>query len=174
MCEASLIFGHTGTNVSFINNRAKKGGAIYVQDVCMDTAPLCFFQPSVPQGKFVVEFPGLFQFEFTNNSAEIAGDNLYGGDVDRCFAVAHYKWNSSQQYNKYWYFKEVFTDIFVIKERGPSWISSNARGVCFCNISLVYNYNTCITKLHPIEKYPGEVFTAVSYTHLTLPTIYSV
>ena len=103
---------------------------------------LCFFQPSVPKCKFAAEFSGLFQFEFTNNSAEISGDNLYGGDVDQCFTVASYTWNSSQHYYKYWY----FTDIFVIKERGPSWISSNAHGVCFCNI---YNYKTCITKLHP-------------------------
>ena len=30
VCEASLIFGHNGTNIAFINNRAKKGGAIYI------------------------------------------------------------------------------------------------------------------------------------------------
>ena len=156
VCEASLIFGHINTTVSFVNNSAKKGGAIYVQEVCRDTFPLCFFQPSVPRGKYVVELPKLFQFTFTNNSAKLAGDNLYGGDVDQCYTMVPQVWNSSQSYYKYWYFKEIFTKVFVIAERGPSWISSNARRVCFCNKS---QDNPCITKVKAFKQFPGERFT---------------
>ena len=158
VCEASLIFGHNGTSVAFNNNRAKKGGAIYIQEVCKDTFPLCFFQPSVPKGTHVTQFSNLFHFTFSNNSAEIAGDNLYGGDIDQCSTIIPYTWNASRHYSKYWYFKKIFTMIFVIKNRGPSWISSNARRVCFCNKTHVYNYTSCITKRYPLEKYPGEKF----------------
>ena len=160
LCEASKIFGHVNTSVEFINNRAKKGGAIYVQDVCKDTVPTCFFQPSVPNGTYAQDFHNLFHFNFVNNSAILAGDHLYGGDIDQCYTTSPYIWNASESsVYKYWYLKEVFTDVFEFQETGYSWISSNARGVCFCNGTQNFNHNDCITKLETFQKYPGEMFS---------------
>ena len=84
MCEASLVYVHIGAHVRLIENSGQKGGAIYVQQPCMDISTLCFIQLSVPQDMPVVEFTKLMKFEFINNSAEIAGDALYGGDLDIC------------------------------------------------------------------------------------------
>ena len=49
ICDASLVFAHNGTNVQFVNNSAQEGGAIYVQQPCMDTWPLCPIQLAMPK-----------------------------------------------------------------------------------------------------------------------------
>ena len=162
ICEASIVFVHNGTNVSFINNIAQKGGAIYVQQSCTDTWPLCFIQIAISNNIPVVDFIKLMQVEFINNSATIAGDALYGGDLDICSTIVPYYMNSTQQHNYYWYSKEIFLDgIFKIhQQHGPSWISSNPRGVCFCQESQMYNFTTsaCNKTKDTIKKYPGEEF----------------
>ena len=53
LCDVSLIFGQNGTNIIFSNNRARKGGAIYIQQECIDNTFLCFFQPTSPKGAIV-------------------------------------------------------------------------------------------------------------------------
>ena len=115
MCDASLLFAHNGTYVRFVNNSAQEGGAIYVQQPCMDTWPLCPIQPAIPKNILVVEFVKLMKFEFTNNSATIAGDAVYGGGLDRCTTIVPYVWNSTNPriaYHYYWFSKEIYTKIF--------------------------------------------------------------
>ena len=158
VCEASLVLVHNGTYVRFINNSAKRGGAIYVQQPCMDTMPVCFIEPIVPKGTPVIEFNKTIKLEFINNSATIAGDVLYGGDLDVCVTMLPYFWNASMNYYNYWYSKEIFKNIFVHhSNNGPSWVSSDPRGVCLCHESKMYNH-LCTTSRDSIETYPGEQF----------------
>lgn len=169
VCDSSLIFAHNGTNVRFVNNHAQEGGAIYVQQRCMDTWPLCPIQPAMPKYIPVVEFSKLMKFVFTNNSATIAGDAVYGGSLDRCTTIVPYILNSTNQniYHYYWYSKEIFTEIFDTRgQQGPSWITSDPFGVCFCQGSQEYNYNmSCITNLKPEQAYyPGEEITVSMIT----------
>ncbi len=84
ICDASLVFAYNGTQVRFVNNSALEGGAIYVQQPCMDTWPLCPIQPAMPKNIPVLEFVKVMKFEFINNSATIAGDAVYGGSFDIC------------------------------------------------------------------------------------------
>ena len=162
ICEASHIFVHNGTHVRFLNNTAQKGGAIYVQQFCTETWPLCFIQVAISKDVPVVELIKLMQVEFINNSATIAGDALYGGDLDICSTVVPYYLNNTQQHSDYQYSKAIFLNgIFkTYQQNGPSWISSNPRGVCFCNESHVYDLpsSTCSSTKH-IKQYPGEMFT---------------
>ena len=160
VCEASLVFVHNSTNVSFLNNIAQKGGAIYVQQSCTDTWPLCFIQVTISKDIPVVEFVKLMQLEFINNSATIAGDALYGGDLDVCSTIVPYK-NNTGQPNSY-YSKEIFLHgIFKsYRQNQPSWISSNPCGICFCNKShknTNFTSSTCFNTEY-IKKYPGETF----------------
>ena len=161
VCEASLMYVHTGAHVRFIENSAQKGGAIYVQQPCMDISTLCFIQPSVPQDMPIVEFTKLMKFEFINNSAVVAGDALYGGDVEVCSTVVpYYLSNSSERHNRYWYSKKIFAEIFDLQNQvGPSRISSDPRMVCFCIESQQFRDQSCIVDSHEVEVYPGEEFT---------------
>lgn len=161
VCEASLLYVHIGTHVRFIENHAQKGGAIYVQQPCMDISTLCFIQPSVPQNMPVVEFTKLMKFEFINNTAAIAGDALYGGELDTCStAIPYYLWNSSEIHNRYWYSKEIFSKMFDLRSQiGPSKISSDPHRVCFCIGSQEFYNKSCSMDKHKVEKYPGEEFT---------------
>ena len=160
VCEASLVYLHIGTHVCFISNSARKGGAIYVQQPCMDISTLCFIQPSVPQDMPIVEFSKLMKLEFINNSAVVAGDALYGGDLDVCSTVVPYFWNTSETHNHYWYSEEIFTGIFELHNQdGPSWISSDPRRVCFCFGSQQFRNESCAVDEYEIEKYPGEDFS---------------
>ena len=170
ICDASLLFAHNGTHVRFVNNSAQEGGAIYAQQPCMDTWPLCPIQPAMPRNILVVEFVKLMKFEFTNNSAAIAGDAVYGGGLDRCTTIVPYVWNTTnplinKTYHYYWFSKEIFTEIFDTRwQQGPSWISSDPFGVCFCQGSQEYNMS-CITNLKPGKAYyPGEEITVSMIT----------
>ena len=160
VCEASLVFVHNGTHIRFINNSAQKGGAIYVQQFCTDTWPLCFVQVAISNEIPVVEFIKLMQVEFINNTAATAGDALYGGDLDVCSTIVPYYMNNTQQSNYYWYSKEIFLyGMFKFYQKyGPSWISSNPRGVCFCNKSDITS-SVCTNTKNTIQRYPGEIFT---------------
>ena len=160
LCEASNVIVHNSTCVHFLNNRALKGGAIYVQQYCMDTKPLCFIQPH--EDMSITDFVTLIKFEFINNSAGVAGDVLYGGDIDQCSVInsGSYQMNISHQ-NSFWYSTNIFKEIFdTRKQHGPSPISSDPRGVCFCLATHGSSYNqTCTTSKDPLQKYPGEEFT---------------
>ena len=159
LCEASLIFGHNGTDVRFVNNSARKGGAVYIQQACMDTSPLCFFQPSFPKSTPIKEFEKLIRFTFVNNSAEIAGDAIYGGDFDRCSTIVPFTNTNSQESHNYLQFKYIFKKVFHMQEqKGPSWVSSGPQQVCFCQGSQRNNNRSCETEMEPFGVYPGEHF----------------
>ena len=159
LCDTSLLLVHPRTHVKFIGNYAHKGGAIYVQQYCMDTAPPCFVQPYISDEKTVLEVVEQITFEFINNTAEVAGDALYGGIIDQCSVMAGRPWNTSHdRHNEYWYSKDMFETIFPISEKNrPSYISSDPLGVCFCDSSQQNSqYVNCTKRMGPLEKYPGE------------------
>ena len=145
LCEASIMYAHTNTNIQFVNNTAQKGGAIYVQQHCMDTKPLCFLQFSIPK---CMQCVNQMKFTFINNSAKIAGHSVYGGDIDQCSLIGYYN-------RSLWLSKKVYNEIFKTEERRPSEISSDPRGVCFCQ-KYHYNYSTCTATINELKKYPGE------------------
>ena len=141
------MYVHTSTDIRFVNNTAKKGGAIYVQQHCLDTEPLCFLQFSIP------EWINQTKVKFINNSAKIAGHSVYGGDIDQCSLLGFHRRNL-------WFSQKVYNGIFKIEESRQSEISSDPRGVCFCHGKLEDYYNsTCTTTIGNYRKYPGEEFT---------------
>jgi predicted outer membrane repeat protein len=159
LCDASLIFSHNGTNVKFFNNSARKGGAIYIQQACMDTSPLCFFQPSFPKDTPIREFEKHMKLTFVNNSADIAGDAIYGGEFDRCSTIVPFIRAKSPENQDYLLFPHILDKVFDMQEQqGPSWISSNPQQVCFCHGSQKNNNRSCETNMESIEVYPGEEF----------------
>ena len=158
VCEGSTIFLHNNSKVYFINNSASVGGAVFAEQTCMDTASSCIFQPVLPENVSIKDFSPLLALTFVNNSAMSAGDSIYGGSLDRCYTLNRYH-NGSLGSGSYFNYPQIFKEIFnMTGQLGPSWISSNPRGVCFCKSDKKISETHCIN--HPTFKvYPGARFT---------------
>ena len=164
VCEGSLIFLHNHSKVHFISNSALVGGAVYAEQQCLDTAPPCIFQPALPNNVSIEDFSSLLALTFVDNSAKAAGDSIYGGALDRCYTMNHYSYSNSDRLHTYFNYTLIFNEIFnMTGQRGPSWISSNPRGLCFCenNISdtKIPQKHHCCTNHSTAEVYPGAWFS---------------
>ena len=139
------MFLRNDTSIHFIDNHAlHSGGAIYSQDhQCLNDPTKCFF---------LYEDPKTISLHFENNTANYAGNVLYGGIVDemRC----------------------PFDNISGIHNTNfnRSEISSDPTGVMFCSDDDALEYET---KEIEMCVYPGEVFhisaTTVGQFNGTVP-----
>ena len=157
VCEASLISITNNTHIWFTNNTAIfKGGAVYTYQSCIDTIPPCLFQPKLHKNVSLEALVETLKLEFNNNSASVAGDAIYGGSLDNCFTITNNypkPWNGS-----------ILSVLDMSGQTGPSWVSSDPQGVCFCNNTEQPPHNTC-HKEHPvIEVYPGARFNVSMIT----------
>ena len=139
-CQSSYMYmpvgpGHANIHIDFINNSATStGGAIYVREQCAETAPLCFFQPA---HQSIISFSDLniITLRFTNNVARLAGDAIYGGQVDNCYTISYKK-------NVAHWSQKVFGRIFNLTQQNTSsqsTVSSHPYSSCFCNTSKADN-----------------------------------
>ena len=163
VCEGSFVFLHKNTHIRFINNTAQMGGAIFIQEACLDTSPPCAFQPSLSENVSMKKLHKYLKLDFVNNSASTAGDALYGGSLDICYTIVDFsKINNTRPS---FTFVDIIDEVFNMEcQTGPSWIASDPEGVCFCSINETPQHYSC-TKLHPvIEVYPGERFNISAVT----------
>ena len=155
VCDGSLIFLNADSHMYFFNNTAELGGAVFVHQSCLLTTPPCVFQPAHDNAKNH-SYPKL---EFVNNSAMTAGDALYGGSVDNCYTILHQK---KSKVNSSDTFKKIFK---MDGQTGPSWVSSDPQGVCFCLVNGTFNpHESCLTNHSVINVYPGEKFSVSAIT----------
>ena len=63
------------THVQIVNNHAKRGGGIYVEDQNVGSIDACFFQI------FDLEFSSNVVITLENNTADEAGIAVYGGEI---------------------------------------------------------------------------------------------
>ena len=103
--------------ITFLNNHASiSGGGIFVsQLIGVDIGTACFFN-------ILTKHP---MFYFVNNTAEVSGDVLYGGNIDKC----HVK------FDHYFHYPT---------QTGLSVVSSDPIQVCFCESK---RPNCSITKI---------------------------
>ena len=157
--EASLISLSNNTHISFTNNTAFfKGGAVYTHQSCVDTVPPCLFQPHLHENVSTESLAEALKLaiEFVNNSASIAGDAVYGGSLDYCFFIASFPKMQSDN---------MLQMLNMSGQMGPSWVSSDPQGVCFCDDNEQPSYNHKCHKEHPvIEVYPGAKFNVSMIT----------
>ena len=96
------------TNVSFVDNHASKsGGGIFVSPVDISTE--CSF---ILNNSYCNSSALLY---FVNNKADISGDVLYGGNVDKCL--------NEDEFNNLFHYPN---------QTGLSAVSSDPLQVCFC------------------------------------------
>ena len=122
------------------NNRATQyGGAIAVEDNCVHYST-CFFQmPSTEIQTYLIFME--------NNTAEIAGDSVYGGSLESCILLDSV--NHTQKLNH-----SLFHHTFGLNDLySESVISSSPYLVCLCTSGSVGD--GCKTLEHT-EAFPGE------------------
>ena len=128
--DSSNLILKEQTNISFVNNYASEsGGGIFVSEKILthDIPTDCFFILESDHSTNATIY-------FVNNTAEISGDVLYGGNVDYCLNAHqfHHLFNYSQQ-------------------KGSSVVSSDPIQVCFCEA----NEPNCSIKNINITAIPG-------------------
>ena len=171
--DTSLVYIMNNTHITFRNNHAKvAGGAIYAQQCCLESSPPCFFQPVAPDYTYVSDLKHQMTLTFDSNTANYAGDGLYGGVVDYCSMYQIFK--GDKHCSDYYRSSEIFNTIFDFTQQpGISNISSDPYGVCLCDESGQMN---CSIKSYKFPKcvYPGEMFNisaaAVGQRHGVAPS----
>ena len=106
----------------------------------------CFFYPPIIKGA-----PYQFNFVFGNNSAKIAGNDMYGGDLYRCMVhipdhIASYGWR-------------VMTTNIRFHGNKSIDVTSDAIRVCECSAE---GYRRCVDIERIIKRvrvYPGQLFS---------------
>lgn len=138
LCEASYIILYPNTTVYIDHNTAVLyGGGIYVETICSQSRPLCFFQldSNGMESYSDEEIVNSTHIYLVNNTAG-AGSQLYGGNIEFCYMS----------------FGDVakFHDLFTV-ETSPtdfSNITSAPEKVCFCIDEQTQN---CSLKNMPIR-----------------------
>ena len=151
--QGSVIYFDSPLQLSFVGNRAARGGALYVIDdislmYCsgkQTTTSECFFEVSSLPGNPAKADVYLV---FTNNSAQEAGTVLYGGMLDRC-NVTSGPYDGTNGL-------DVFEDISAVSSQDnvTSIISSDPFRICLCENSTI----NCSLEYPSLSKSPGESF----------------
>ena len=94
--------------------------------------------------------------EFCNNTADFAGDAIYGGWVDFCTFFVNYQ--LMYNFEHYIYQGSVFERLFHLHQptQQLSLISSNPTRVCLCTITSIPD---CSITEYTTTAYPGETLT---------------
>uniref|UniRef100_A0A1X7UF08 Right handed beta helix domain-containing protein n=1 Tax=Amphimedon queenslandica TaxID=400682 RepID=A0A1X7UF08_AMPQE len=137
--SSAKTISNKGGVVELINNTAVKGGGIYSESYSLLREVYPFRVPACQTG--------LLRAHFTNNTAIVAGNDVYGGNVFEC-----------RKNNDI----DSFFDVLDCNESTPllnkfskpisSAISSNPYGVCTCTEA---NGVNCSSRSIQKEVYPG-------------------
>ena len=162
VCERSFVFLHN-SHIQFINNTALMGGAVFIQQSCLETSSPCVFQPAMPEDMPIEDFNQSLKLEFINNSASTAGDVVFGGSLATCYTIGSYSYNHEKK--SFFNFLQIFNEIFnITAQRGPSPVSSYPQGVCFCDVTKSEWTSHCQEDYPSIIAYPGEIFSVSAMT----------
>ena len=121
LCETSYMILKPNTTVTIANNTAQsKGGGIFTESRCSQSEPLCFFQIDSEKDSNAVY--NTINVKLINNTAQYAGNQLYGGTIDRCYL----------KYFPVVRGRDLFDKLFPNSSHQPSDITSDPQNVCFC------------------------------------------
>ena len=162
--KSGILYLSPSAHLSFIDNQALKyGGAIRVyqqgfrvtnSDLIYHNEEECFYQlqePVVKSRNGLAEY-----FYFQNNSANVAGDVLYGGITDGCISYAatmSYISTDLPMMIEPNFFNNISS--FVNQSREHGIIVSSSYSVCFC-----YNGTpNCSESVRTLSSIPGDTIT---------------
>ena len=153
--KKAVLYLHTSSKTFFVNNKVtNNGGGIYIASTESIEATLCSLQ--------IVGFDlhQIFVF-FSNNTAKLSGNDLFGGNLDICFMGL-----TPGQY-------AIKTISHNLNQNSHSTLdfSSKPSRVCHCDNGMP----DCLKYIKDITTYPGKIFTVpllaigqLIYTNFTL------
>ena len=158
-CSNSIMFLTPNTTVTIANNQVEHaGGGICVEGQCMQSRPLCFFQPDY-KAAVHPKLNHSIKVILKNNNAKYAGDQIYGGTIDYCYLMNSPYHNVSQHIGDS---VEVFQQLFQYDSSNSHSVTSPQRRVCLCykaDNSTTMQHNCSAHQSIPESFYPGEPFT---------------
>uniref|UniRef100_A0A1X7V323 Right handed beta helix domain-containing protein n=1 Tax=Amphimedon queenslandica TaxID=400682 RepID=A0A1X7V323_AMPQE len=133
----SFVFLTKNSLLRFVNNHAtERGGAVNVRKVILVVSSSPSIIPDVTHTEIInqcfYQLPNLKvynkYFYFESNTAGVSGSVLYGGAPSLCY-------QGTDNYNT-----TEFLNISSFNDQlGPSVVSSDSRGVCFCDDEGIYD-----------------------------------
>jgi hypothetical protein len=142
LCADAVLFFKRSSHLLITGNRAENtGGGINIESECTVNRPRCFFQYDQN------EKTSLPKVTMKENTAGIAGYNIYGGSVEDCYLI-----NSKNRS------LDSFRKIFVVPSNNISHNSSSSSIASSPKQVCVVNNQTHTIDCGRIEKeiYPGE------------------
>lgn len=177
-CSNSVMFLKPNTLLNISDNHVvHAGGGICIEEQCLQSKPICFFQKSIEASKNRSEINSI-KVIVKNNTAGYAGDQIYDGSIDFCFILASPKHSINDPpvaiESSIKVFKKVF-DVDLNAYKTTS-ITSPQRRVCLCNDATMTV--DCSLRSPPRHLYPGGSFNitvaVVGQLNGTVPgTVYS-
>ena len=144
--RVSYIILASGSNLHIQDNKARDyGGGLMIRSQCSR----CFIQSTSNYSDSVSSNENaLPQIQMSGNRAGIAGDSIYGGDLENCF------FESTGTPIR----PKIFWSFLSITERAssPSAVASPSYRVCICDENFTTHHN-CFFHVN-IEVYPGQIF----------------
>ena len=153
LCDRSYMYLTPHTNITFDSNHAwHSGGAIYTEEECLQSIPLCFFQLD-EKIIFNVSLLETVHIRMVGNTAAYAGSAVYGGSVDYCYVPgvgSHLLLKPSGE--------QIFEQVFNITQAGSdfSFVSSDPTDVCFCEHTTMTP--NCNETTFQVTAFPGKRF----------------
>ena len=154
LCQNSVIYLEAYASIIITNNSASNtGGGICVETSdYIESQEICFFQ--LGYHTFMnISLIKTISVVLHDNSASLAGSNLFGGSIDQCYLVHHSNPKHSKVYQSIHVYKTVFKTAHNTKH-SPSSVTSPARRLCLCQSSRP----NCSLKPLTLQKFPGETF----------------
>ena len=153
LCQNAVMYLKAYTTVTIERNSADNtGGGICVEtSEYIESQEICFFQFGY-QIFVNHSLSKTITVSLYNNQARLAGNNVFGGSIDRCYMIHGPK--------KTWAYesKPVFNKIFKVpKNKLPvhsSSVSSPPRQVCSCQNDRI----DCKNVSRKLQRFPGETF----------------
>ena len=152
LCSNAVMFFQPHAHLIITDNHAvHTGGGICVEEQCMISLPVCFFQLDL-NTTLNLSLIDTIHITIADNSAEHAGDQLFGGSVDYCYLI-----DSPYHDRKTNQSLPVYNKIFHTSPNSTSMVSSPERQVCICDKS--NNNSIDCTRSYVLPSvYPGKTF----------------
>lgn len=151
--ENAVVYFEKHTNVTIAHNSARNtGGGICVESSdYIDSQEICFFQVGY-MVHINTSLVDTITVSVYDNHAGLAGDNIFGGSIDRCYINHYPSYNIS--YKSIYIFHTIFKLPSNTQSISGSSISSPPRSICLCQ-----NHRPkCHGHFPSLHKFPGETF----------------
>ena len=158
LCQNAAMYLEAHTDVTIERNSAdNSGGGICVETSdYIESQEICFFQFGY-QIFVNSSLRNTISVSIRHNQARLAGYNIFGGSIDRCYLIHSSK--NTRAYES----TTVYHSIFKVpKNEMPSYsssVSSPPRQVCSCQNDKITDCGTSSHFSLRLQKFPGETFT---------------